>query len=205
MSNYYVYAHYTKTTKELFYIGKGKNNRAYSEQGRSNYWKRVVKKHGLEVIILIDELESKEADNLEIIAISLHSPRCNFTKGGTGGNTTEKYNEIRMAEYKKKCSKSKKDWWNSKDENFKKEHTKPANRAVSKMWKNMDPEQKSNEQKRRNSLKKRKKVKCLNTNKIYNTVEEAAKDLKISYKQGIYNQINGYKKHIQGYKFTYVL
>ena len=36
---YYVYAHFDKEGK-CFYIGKGKNKRAFSHRGRNKYWTR---------------------------------------------------------------------------------------------------------------------------------------------------------------------
>ena len=48
---FYTYAH-TKPDKTIFYIGKGKDNRAWDTYNRSTYWKRVVNKHGFNVEIL---------------------------------------------------------------------------------------------------------------------------------------------------------
>lgn len=43
---FYTYAHYTLDTKELFYIGKGKEKRAYLSFNRNRWWHNKVKKHG---------------------------------------------------------------------------------------------------------------------------------------------------------------
>ena len=49
MQNYYVYAHYTLDTNELFYIGKGKNSRFKSNSHRNKLWHKIVNKHGIKV------------------------------------------------------------------------------------------------------------------------------------------------------------
>lgn len=70
-TNFYVYGHYTADTNELFYIGKGKNRRAWSKK-RSDWWKRKVNKHGHTVKILHDNLTEDEAfaKEIELIAES---------------------------------------------------------------------------------------------------------------------------------------
>lgn len=83
-NKYYVYAHYTVDTNELFYIGKGTSNRAYVKNKRSNYWKNIVKVHGFKVTILIDNLEESDAFIQEILAIKEFNPKANFTRGGEG-------------------------------------------------------------------------------------------------------------------------
>ena len=50
MNDYYVYLHSTADTKEVFYVGKGRGDRAQARYvGRTAAWKRVVAEHGLEV------------------------------------------------------------------------------------------------------------------------------------------------------------
>lgn len=49
---FYIYAHYTLDTNEIFYIGKGKGNRLGHKRGRSNLWKNIVNKHGYSKKIL---------------------------------------------------------------------------------------------------------------------------------------------------------
>jgi hypothetical protein len=81
---YYVYVHYTCDTKELFYVGKGKEERAYSRRSRNNMWKNISSKHGYSVEFIENNLNEEEALKLEIELISLHKPRANLTNGGQG-------------------------------------------------------------------------------------------------------------------------
>lgn len=90
MNNYYVYAHYTLDTNKLFYIGKGKKDRASSKNKRNQYWFKIVNKHGYRIEFLNRNLTEIDAYNLEIKYIEQFQPRCNFTKGGTGGDTFTK-------------------------------------------------------------------------------------------------------------------
>lgn len=82
--DFYVYAHYTLDTNELFYIGKGRNKRAYRKTGRNKIWQSINKKHGHRVCILIDNLSESDALIQEILAIKEFNPRANLTKGGEG-------------------------------------------------------------------------------------------------------------------------
>lgn len=65
LNNFYVYSHVKKTDGKCFYIGKGKGNRAYTPYSRNRYWLDIVKKHGFETIILIDNLPESKAFELE--------------------------------------------------------------------------------------------------------------------------------------------
>ncbi len=61
-----VYEHYTPDTKELFYVGEGRPNRAYSSNSRNRFWKFKVKKHGGFVVkIIADSITKIEAETLE--------------------------------------------------------------------------------------------------------------------------------------------
>ena len=83
-NNFYIYAHYTEDTNELFYIGKGRNNRYLDTRGRNNYWHKIVNKHGFRSEILIKNLDESTAFIQEILAIKEFDPKANFTKGGEG-------------------------------------------------------------------------------------------------------------------------
>jgi hypothetical protein len=82
----YVYGHYKADTGELFYIGKGTGNRAWSNHGRSVYWKRVAEKHGRAVQIIEDNLTDEEAyiKEKELIEVVGLNNLVNIIDGGYG-------------------------------------------------------------------------------------------------------------------------
>ena len=88
---YYTYAHYKADTGEIFYIGKGKSNRAFNS--RSDHWKNVVNKHGLIVKIIADFEHEVDAFKMEIHLIAMIGrkdkgigPLINLTDGGDGAS-----------------------------------------------------------------------------------------------------------------------
>ena len=204
MNKFYIYEHYTLHTNKLFYIGKGCKKRAYSTKGRNIYWKRVVNKHGYRIVIKKSNLSEKLAFKYEVYYIKKLSPKCNFTKGGVGGNTAHNYTKEQLELKVIKCSKARTNWWRYKDETFKKEHLESSRDGVRKMWANMNPEEKSKEQSRRVKMKKTRGIFCLNNNKIYKTAKEAALDLGINSAQNINTVARGSRSNCKGYKFKYV-
>lgn len=62
---YYVYAWYYVETCEIFYIGKGKNNR-YKERKahRNRFFKNILNKYGEKVDVKILECHMTESDAL---------------------------------------------------------------------------------------------------------------------------------------------
>ena len=88
---YYVYFHVNRITNEVFYVGKGKNKRAYSKRNRSTHWKNTVNKYGYIVEIKNSNLTNEEACNLEKEYIKKFGRKdnntgclVNFTDGGEG-------------------------------------------------------------------------------------------------------------------------
>jgi len=62
MLEYYVYCHRNPLTNEIFYIGKGKNQRAYNSQSRGKHWKNYVKKNGIPIVeILYKNLNEEQS------------------------------------------------------------------------------------------------------------------------------------------------
>lgn len=78
---YYVYAHRCKATNAVFYVGKGKKDRAWSAE-RSRAWQEHVGKlaAGFEVILLHENLTENEAIDLERVEIE-----ANGGPASTGG------------------------------------------------------------------------------------------------------------------------
>lgn len=123
MSKFYVYGHFTKDSDELFYIGKGKDNRAYEFiNGRSIWWTNIVNKHGITVKLLYENLTELDALNLEKQLITNYGRRdlgtgclINMTDGGEGstGRLLSQKSRIKMSvakkgkklteEHRKKC------------------------------------------------------------------------------------------------------
>lgn len=69
-NDFVVYAHLTKDTSELFYIGEGTIKRAYSKWSRNRYWNNKVSKHGgFSVVILHRNLTKDQSEELETVII----------------------------------------------------------------------------------------------------------------------------------------
>lgn len=92
MVDFYVYVHRKAATGEIFYVGKGKDDRAWdSKYDRSKHWNYVVNKHGLIVEIIQSGLREWYAFELEIELIALYGRKdlnlgtlINKTDGGEG-------------------------------------------------------------------------------------------------------------------------
>ena len=105
---YYIYFHINPLKNEIFYVGKGKDKRAWSKSKRSNYWKNIVKKYGFIVDVVEDNLTEDEAFEREIFYIRKigrkdlkTGPLVNLTDGGEGG-----INKILSNEHRERISKS---------------------------------------------------------------------------------------------------
>jgi hypothetical protein len=105
MSGFYVYEHRKGDTGEVFYIGKGKQRRAYVKSSRNAYWKNVVKKHGYTVHILHENLSEEYALHLEKITIEAlikaNIKLCNLTEGGFG-SSGRKHTEVTKSKMRKR-------------------------------------------------------------------------------------------------------
>lgn len=135
--NFYVYQHRKKDTKEIFYVGKGKNFRYLEESNRNNYWQNVVNKHGFFSEVLYDKLDEEFALLLEQELIDkykkLNIKLCNLTNGGEGVSGlkhTEEVKKIISAQSKgRKHSQETKEkignyWKGKKRKLFSEEHRK---------------------------------------------------------------------------------
>ena len=84
--DFYVYLHRKATTGEVFYVGKGAGRRAWRQCDRSEFWKRIAKKHGVIVEIHLSGLQEWYAFELEkqLIAYYGLAKLANITEGGEG-------------------------------------------------------------------------------------------------------------------------
>ena len=67
---FYTYAHINPTTNKIFYIGKGKANRATQVGKRNQHWKNIVNKYGFRAEILAYWDSEKAALDHEELLIS---------------------------------------------------------------------------------------------------------------------------------------
>ena len=89
---YYVYGHYKPGTDEIFYVGKGKNRRAWSKHRTNKRWRNTTKKYcGFDVRILLRNLKEYDSLCLEAMYINAYGradlgrgPLVNLTDGGDG-------------------------------------------------------------------------------------------------------------------------
>lgn len=92
MNIYYIYIH-SKPDGEIFYVGKGKDNRAYQKTMRNRYWHFVYNKYGYIVNIIESGLSQEEACVKEKLLINSIGRKdlgkgtlVNMTDGGDGNN-----------------------------------------------------------------------------------------------------------------------
>jgi hypothetical protein len=117
MNNYYVYGHYVSGSNEPFYIGKGKENRAWVTQHRNFLWNEVTTENDYEVRILQDNMNEQGALILETELIEKYGRidldtgiLVNMTEGGNGS-----VGMLFTEEYRYKLSERAKIRWSSSD------------------------------------------------------------------------------------------
>lgn len=101
MRQHYVYIHRKQTDGAIFYVGKGKDRRAWATSGRNPHWRNIQAKHGFEVHIVRANLPETCALSFERAMIAaIGKGLANLTDGG-GGATGWKHSaeaKARIAE-----------------------------------------------------------------------------------------------------------
>jgi len=73
--DFYVYTHTSKETGNVFYVGKGLGNRAYTRKSRSDAW-NLAAKAGFYVDFVRRDMSEDEALKLEEEEIKKHEGTC---------------------------------------------------------------------------------------------------------------------------------
>lgn len=101
-----VYQHKRLDDNSVFYIGIGGKGRPQSKQGRSDYWHRIVNKHGYSIEILFNDIPTPEAKSWERYLIDLYGRKdkkkgrlVNVSDGGESGSGA-----VRSEEFKRNLS-----------------------------------------------------------------------------------------------------
>lgn len=133
---YYIYMWYYKNSGEVFYIGKGKNNRYKKlKQSRNEYFKNIINKEkdNVDVKFYKTKLLEKEALDLERQLIHEYwdkgQCKANFHEGGSGGNTG-KYSD---PERSRKLSESAKKRIGAKNPMYGKHHSEETKAKLRKI------------------------------------------------------------------------
>ena len=97
MKTYYIYGHWTKDTKELFYIGVGTGPRISKTHGRNRYWYNIVAKHGYIKEIILDGFTDRDEAVLEEIRLQeLNKPRACINYGDNHNRIMGKEQRIKI-------------------------------------------------------------------------------------------------------------
>jgi hypothetical protein len=91
MNKHYIYFHKRADDGVIFYVGIGVGRRATAVKNRSDFWKRIVEKHGYIIEYPHKDISQEEAKQLEVHYISSFGrldrntgTLCNMTDGGDG-------------------------------------------------------------------------------------------------------------------------
>lgn len=172
-----VYVHIRLDTGKVFYVGMGTIKRAYESYKRNIHWKRIINKTNFLVKIVSENLTWEEACKLEINTILKFKSNnlCNMTDGGDGSKglspSEETREKIRMFHKDKPKSKESKE--------------KMSKAKQNKYLLSNNPNAK--------------KVINTETDKIFNTLKEAADSISKNY-----SSFKWSIKHAKNFNFKYI-
>lgn len=181
MKEFYVYQHKIPSTGEIFYIGKGKGNRAFSKV-RNKYWHKIAGKHEYVVELVKENMTEVEAFKLEEDLIKSHNPRANICLGG-GGVSGYKHGPEQL----EKLSK------NARGRNnafYGKSHTRESKEKIGKANKGRITNPK-------------KPIECITTGEVFESVTEACNKYDITT-GWLCAVLKGRLRHARGLKFRYI-
>lgn len=197
--NFVVYEHYTPDTNELFYVGEGRPKRPYTTFSRNKYWKNKVEKHGGFVVKIIKKNITKlEAEELEFNLIKEYKEKgiklTNLCDGTIFGShwLVGKPKEMHPMFGKKRPNPTLAEW--------NKLHCGDLSPTYGLKRPDLVERNKSG-----NFKRFVKKVKCIETGEIYDSV----KDVKIAFGKSTTNtdiskHLGGHRKKAYGYTWEYL-
>jgi hypothetical protein len=216
MDKYYIYAH-INSQHGVFYVGKGCAKRLYATSNRSDFWKRIVRKHGYALTILECGLSEKTAYEKEILYIakykSIGQCAANFTIGGDGVRVEKRWwnDAISKALTGKICpngkdNKSYKDFADEETLREMYEVDKLSTTKIADIFNISIPTVCSRLVSYgievRSIYKRGKKIECIENGQVYDSITDAARKLDI-YRENIRKVLSGKYLHTGGYSFKF--
>lgn len=216
MNKFYVYAHMNEQYG-IFYVGKGCGKRLYDTNKRSDFWKRIVKKHGYGLTILECFLNESDAFESEIKWIAYYKSKgmccANFTNGGDGVRVDKRWwnEKISAALTGKKCAsgKASKSYKDFIDEDTLRYMYEKENKSIVFIGDFFGISYPTVTARLRQygimvrSIKERgKKIICVNTGEKFNSITEAAKKHNV-FRENIRKVLSGKYKTTGGLTFKY--
>lgn len=179
----YLYLHRRLDTNQIFYVGIGRTKnfrRAYIKEGRNNLWKKIISKTNYAVDIIYKNISKEDACKKEINLIALYG-RIDL-KTGTLANLTDggelNSGYKRTEEQKKKQSEKLKGNLNCRYGVKLSEDTKiKMSKAATGKKMSLEAKQKISNSLVGKPSRHRRKVVCVLTGTIYDSVELAAKSV----------------------------
>lgn len=152
MNTFHIYRHRRLDTNEIFYVGIGSGYRASNKSSRNKYWKNITNKVNYAVEILYDNIDRETAIELEIFLIELYGRKdlkkgllVNRTDGGDGNFGLFVSEETRSKQRKARLGKKLLPETIEKKKKYNKGNCKLARRVI-----------------------------CIETNNIWNCIQDAA-------------------------------
>lgn len=218
-NNICVYRHIRLDTNKVFYIGIGVDYRPYVKYDRNKYWHNIINKTEYEVQILISNITWKEACIIEKKLIKFYGrknlnegPLCNMTDGGDGilgyKHREDSIDKIRKATKERMSGEYKLKMYNVHKGSKRSDETK-LKMSLAQLGKRVKEETKeklriintgkkhSEETKLKVALNnpRRKQIINIETNIIYNSMAEAAREEKVSL-SSLIHYMRGSRKNI---------
>jgi hypothetical protein len=194
-----VYNHKIKGTKNIFYVGMGKDiKRAYSKSGRNKDWHDLVNKYGYDIEITHTDIIYEDSLLIERYLIDFYKSigvnLVNKTSGGQGS-----LNRIISEETRNKISLALKGKKQTDEQKAKYKNRKHPRGMLNK--KHKESTLQILREKRKGSLNSSsRKVIDVISGMIYYTLKDAARDFNINYTQ-LSEMLNGKRNNNTNLKF----
>lgn len=212
LKEFFVYVHKKESDGSVFYVGKGKGVRWCNVHSRSRHWKNTARKHGVYCDIVAASLTAQEALVLEKKLIEAYGRQdkgtgclVNMTAGGDGvvdyvftEEHRQKMSEAGMGKRHTEESKEK-----IRQANLNRKFSPETIIKMSEVRKGIPYTDAQRKALATRANPRARKVICIETGAIYESITGAAKDLNLD-SSNLTKVCNGKRKSYKGFTWKYV-